>query len=240
MTARDSTGPSSTADAPPAIPARPSPAPSGAAVTANQRFKGTSAHWTRAGLVVAVAAHAAAFALVRFDVQPLRAAEERALELVVPPEADLPPPPEEVARPRAPVVGDLEVDPEATIAVPDWDRERRPPPPPRAPTAGGEGPRFIPYDTPPVLRNGAEIGRALEAEYPRDLRAAGIAGRVELWLYVSAEGHVERSEVKTSSGSERLDAVALRVAGAMRFSPARNRDRATAVWVSQWVTFRIR
>jgi TonB family protein len=100
-------------------------------------------------------------------------------------------------------------------------------------------PTLIPYDTRPVLLNTAEVLQVLEREYPPTLKNAGIEGRVELWIYLSEDGIVEKSEIKTSSGNPLLDEAAGRVIPAMRFSPAMNRDKVTAVWVSQWVTFRV-
>jgi len=36
-----------------------------------------------------------------------------------------------------------------------------------------------------------------------------------------------------------LDEAAVRVAERMKFRPAKNMDRPTAVWVQQWISFRI-
>ncbi len=104
---------------------------------------------------------------------------------------------------------------------------------------GSAQPTFIPYDAPPRLENSRQVLRALQDEYPRDLRDAGIGGRVELWLYVSGTGDVENAQVKTSSGHPRIDAAALKVADGLRFVPARHQDEVTPVWVSQWFTFEV-
>lgn len=98
-------------------------------------------------------------------------------------------------------------------------------------------PAFIPYDTPPTLANREDVRVALERWYPRNLRDAGVGGRVELWLHVDERGEVASRQVKTGSGNPQLDAAAMEVAETMRFTPARNRDQPTDVWVSQWVTF---
>ena len=52
-------------------------------------------------------------------------------------------------------------------------------------------------------------------------------------------GTVENFEVKTSSGNGLLDEAAGKLVPTMRFTPAKNRDKVTAVWVSQWVTFQV-
>lgn len=61
-----------------------------------------------------------------------------------------------------------------------------------------------------------------------------------LWLYVTREGRVRETRLQESSGYGALDAAAETVAGWMRFTPALNRDRRTAVWVQQAVEFSVR
>ncbi|MFB6241128.1 MAG: TonB family protein [Gemmatimonadota bacterium] len=46
--------------------------------------------------------------------------------------------------------------------------------------------------------------------------------------------------VQQSSGYPALDRAAKEVAAEMRFSPAMNRDRKTAVWVQQAIEFEVR
>jgi TonB family protein len=101
-----------------------------------------------------------------------------------------------------------------------------------------ERPRFVPFDTPPRLENFQDVQQALRAEYPASLRAAGVGGRVELWLYVIAEGTVANSQIKTSSGERALDDAAIEVAEHMRFAPAVYEESPTAVWVSHWIAFK--
>jgi len=98
-------------------------------------------------------------------------------------------------------------------------------------------PMFIPYDVPPVLGNREEITQVLQDAYPTDLRDAGIGGRVELWIYIDEQGEVVNPQVKTPSGHPALDKAAIGVVRRMEFTPARNRDQARGVWISQWVTF---
>lgn len=98
-------------------------------------------------------------------------------------------------------------------------------------------PSFIPYDTPPKLRNAEVVQRALQVAYPRDLRDAGVGGRAVLWVRVDASGQVERVRVRTSTGRDALDRAAVEVARSMEFSPARNDGEPTPVWVTQPVTF---
>ena len=110
----------------------------------------------------------------------------------------------------------------------------------RAPSSGtaeSGRPTFIPFDTHPVLRNPAEVQTALQEAYPRDLRDAGVGGRIEIWLYIDESGVVANQQMKTSSGVDAPDRAAMEVVKVMRFEPAKNRGQVTDAWVSQWVTF---
>ena len=213
----------------------------GVGQTANDRFKRKSGTWTQIGVLAAVGLHVGLFVLV----QPFQAADfgtnaDELTAITLPPEVRIPPPPEQIARPATPKVASVEVSEDVTIAPTTFETnpvENLPPPP-----SGGtpaDRPSFIPYDTPPSLKNRAQVTQLLQRYYPRTLKDAGIGGRVELWLYVDEQGRVEKSEVKTSGGNALLDEAAQRVAAEMKFSPAKNRDKVTAVWVSQWVKFEV-
>lgn len=104
----------------------------------------------------------------------------------------------------------------------------------------GETPSFTPFTVAPQLRNRAEVGRALEREYPPLLRDAGVGGQVEVWIRISDAGQVEAVQVNQSSGHAALDAAALEVGQVMEFTPAMNRDRQVPVWVSIPITFQVR
>ncbi|WP_420463934.1 TonB family protein [Candidatus Palauibacter sp.] len=113
-------------------------------------------------------------------------------------------------------------------------------PTPSAPsTSRSDRPQFVPFDTNPVLQNAGEVQRALQEAYPRDFRDRGVGGRIEIWLYIDESGIVANQELKTSSGADALDEAASEVVTEMRFEPAKNRGQATAVWISQWITFEV-
>jgi TonB family protein len=101
------------------------------------------------------------------------------------------------------------------------------------------GPTFTPFTVAPFLRNSEQVTRTLAREYPPQLRSAAVGGRVLLWLFIDASGHVERTVLKTSSGFSALDEAAMRVALTMEFSPALNRDRRVPVWVAVPVDFEV-
>lgn len=106
--------------------------------------------------------------------------------------------------------------------------------------AAPDGPTFTPYTVAPEVSNRDEVGRALAQEYPPLLRDAGIGGKVTVWFHIDETGRVTDLRLNEGSGHEALDEAALRVARVMRFTPARNGDRETAVWVSVPITFHVR
>lgn len=89
----------------------------------------------------------------------------------------------------------------------------------------------------PQLENLAEIQDLMEREYPPLLRDAGIGGNANVWSLVGADGTVLRTQVTQGTGHPELDEAALRVASAMRFSPAINGGDAAPVWVSLPIAF---
>jgi TonB family protein len=109
--------------------------------------------------------------------------------------------------------------------------------PPSAP-GDPDAPHFTPYTVKPVLINRDVVSRALVREYPPELSSARVGGTVLVWLRIDEQGAVTRALVKQGSNSSALDAAALRVAGIMRFTPAENKGRKTAVWISVPVVFR--
>jgi protein TonB len=214
----------------------------GIRLTANDQFKRASTNWTQIGLLVAVTLHFGLFVLVRpFEAADLGVVVDEIEAVALPPEVKIPPPPEQIARPATPRVASVDISEDITIAETTFESfttDNALPPPPET-GSPADRPSFIAYDTPPVMLNGGEIQQILQREYPRTLKDAGIGGRVELWLYVTEGGAVENFEVKTSSGNGLLDEAAGKVVQQMRFTPAKNRDKVTAVWVSQWVTFQV-
>lgn len=218
--------------------------PRGIVSTANDEFKESYSRWFAGGLIIAVLAHFALFELfpqLRAADIGSKADQMEAVEL--PPQVEIPPPPEQIARPATPKVAAAEVSEDVTIAETTFESnpvENLPPPP-----EGGEGdpsdrPSFIPYDVPPELRNGRDVQRYLQRVYPPALKESGIGGTVTLWIFVSEAGQVERARVQESSGYDALDQAAKKVADQMQFKPAMNRDKETAVWVQQNIVFEVK
>jgi TonB family protein len=90
----------------------------------------------------------------------------------------------------------------------------------------------------PRLANGEEVQAAIEAEYPPELRAAGVQGVVRLSLLVSEDGVPVDYRVLQGSGFPALDRAAGRVARVLRFEPARDSDGdPLQVWASFPIVF---
>ncbi|HUG41769.1 MAG TPA: TonB family protein [Longimicrobiales bacterium] len=91
----------------------------------------------------------------------------------------------------------------------------------------------------PALLNTEEMTRLIEGTYPPDLAEEGVGGETVLRLWLDERGQVVRTRVSRSSGHLALDSVAERVAGHMRFRPAKNRDEAVRVIVQIPVLFTV-
>jgi TonB family protein len=210
--------------------------------SANDAFKSHYSDWVGFGVIVAVGLHFGFFhyfpQLTAADLAG-RVTELKAIEL--PPEVRVPPPPEQIARPATPRVAAAEMTEDVTIAPTTFESnpvENLPPPPP-ATLDPSEKPSFIPYDVAPRLKNPVEIQRLLQRTYPPQLREAKIEGKVVLWIYIDDRGNVLNSHVQRSSGYIAMDRVAQEAADEMEFTPAKNRDKRTAVWVAQTISFEV-
>jgi periplasmic protein TonB len=212
--------------------------------TANDRFKRSFGNWFWGSIIAATFIHFAALAfwpeMTAAD-WTFSTDEMEAIDL--PPEIEIPPPPEQIARPATPVISEAEIDEDITIA-PTTFEDNRPedyePPPATAGSDISAAPTFTPFTVRPELRNEREVQRALEREYPAMLRDAGIGGTVHVHFFISDQGQVEQVLVNQSSGHRQLDDAALRVAQVFQFSPALNRDQRVPVWISLPITFRTR
>jgi len=167
------------------------------------------------------------------------------LEMIeLPPEIEIPPPPEAISRPATPVMATTaDFDDDITIAPTTFEEnpiEDLPPPP----TDDGvvdvaAAPVFTPMTVRPELTNRNEVIQALIREYPSILRDAGIGGQVVVWFFISETGQVLDRRVSQSSGHTQLDEAALSVASVYRFSPALNRDQTVQVWIQLPITFQV-
>lgn len=212
--------------------------------SANDHFKSLfeSVFW--GSMILATVVHFAAFQfwpeMIAADVS-FSADELEAIQ--IPPEIQIPPPPEAIARPATPVIATADINEEITIAPTTFEEnpvEDLPPPPSEVSTDLALAPTFTPYTVKPDIKNRASVARAMEREYPPLLRDAGIGGTVNVWFFIDEEGSVVRALVNESSGHKALDDAALKVAEIIEFTPALNRDKRVPVWISLPITFTTR
>lgn len=212
--------------------------------TANDQFKRSFSSWFWGSMSAATVLHFAVFAF-----WPEMTPEDVSMEmdefevLDLPPEVEIPPPPEAISRPATPVIATAEIETDITIAPTTFESvsvEDLPPPPDEVETDISAAPVFTPYTVKPDYTNGAEVMRALEREYPPLLRDAGIGGTTLVWFFIDEQGIVRNQQVQESSGHTALDDAALRVAPVFKFTPALNRDKAVPVWVQLPITFTTR
>ena len=213
--------------------------------TENDRFKRSFGSWFWGSMITATVLH-----FMLFQFWPTQTAEDvsftaEEVELIeLPPEIEIPPPPEAISRPATPVMALTEIDDDITIApttFADNPVEELPPPP----TNDGGGvdlsaaPVFTPMTVRPEILNRSEVQAALMRMYPPILRDAGIGGSVTVWFFISEAGTVLDRRVSDSSGHVPLDEAALQVADVFRFSPALNREQIVQVWIQLPITFQV-
>lgn len=161
----------------------------------------------------------------------------------MPPEVEIPPPPDAIPRPAVPVVAEtFEVDPDITIAPTTFAANpvEDLPPPPEEKTSSTEiyeAPTYTPYSVAPDLLNRREAAAAVIREWPPALKNSGIEGVVTVWIFIDEEGRVTNAQVSESSGLQQMDKAALRAARAFEFSPALNREETVPVWVELPISF---
>ena len=143
---------------------------------------------------------------------------------------DQPPPP---ARPSVPVESESEdVADDVTLDefnLDDFDAWDAPPPPPEGPSV-----KFIPYDDPPVPLT------PIRPKYPEIAQEAGIEGTVVVQVFVDDRGRVKDTVILKGIPNTGLDEAATVAIRAVRFRPAKQRERAVGVWISIPVNFRLK
>lgn len=212
--------------------------------TANDRLKKTFSSWFWGSMIAATVLHFGTFALwpeLQAEDFSFTSEEMEAIEL--PPEIEIPPPPQQISRPATPVMATAEIDEDITIAPTTFDEnpvEDLPPPPEEEQRDLSAAPTFTPFTVAPQIMNRQEVVRAMEREYPPLLRDAGIGGTVNVYFFIDEDGRVQDFRIDESSGHQALDEAALAVADVYQFSAALNRDKKVPVWVSFPITFQVR
>ena len=214
------------------------------AETANERLKRTFSSWFWGSMIAATMLHFGTFAFwPEMTTEDFSISSEELEAIELPPEIEIPPPPQQIARPATPVMATAEIDEDITIAPTTFEEnpvEELPPPPEEQATDLSAAPTFTPFTVAPSILNRPEVIRSMEREYPPLLRDAGIGGRVIVYFFIDEEGSVQDFRIFESSGHQALDEAALAVASVYRFSAALNRDKKVPVWVQFPITFQVR
>lgn len=198
------------------------------------------------GIAVAVAMHAAAIiALLSYAParQTLAELAPIMVSLIQPQKVE---PPQELPKPK-PVVKqpvkkpDPKPQPLPTISEPAPAPSAIVPPPP-APPQPVEPIAAPPAPPAPVIppQFNADYLNNPAPQYPALSRRLGEEGRVILRVFVDERGLPARVELRSSSGHERLDKVALETVKQWKFVSARRGDQAVSAWVLVPISFSLR
>ncbi|MEE2669882.1 MAG: energy transducer TonB [Gemmatimonadota bacterium] len=225
--------------------AMPAEAPTLGFETENDRFKRSFASWFWSSMIAATVVH-----FMLFQFWPTLTAEDvsftvEELETIeLPPEIEIPPPPEQISRPATPVMAAADIDEDITISPTTFEEnpvEDLPPPPTESAVIDvAAAPTFTPMTVRPEIRNRGAVVAAMERAYPPILRDAGLGGQVIVWFFISEEGVVMDRRIFRGSGHPQLDDAALEVADVYQFTPALNRDQRVKVWIQIPITFQVR
>jgi protein TonB len=210
--------------------------------TANERFKKGFGNSLWISVIAATIIHFGIFAFFpKLSAEDVSFASDALEAIELPPEIEIPPPPEQIARPATPIIGEANIDEDITIATTTFEDnpiEMLPAPPTATASEDiSKAPTFTPFTVEPRLRNADEVQRTLQRNYPPLLRDAGIGGKATVWFFIDESGKVIKTQLNQTSGYDALDEAALKVASIMQFSPALNRDKKVQVWVSIPIAF---
>ncbi len=213
--------------------------------TANDRFKRSFSTWFWGSMIAATLIHFGVFAMwPQMQAADVSYTADQIEAIELPPEIEIPPPPQKIARPAVPqVAAGADIDEDITIAPTTFESnpvEDLPPPPEEKKQDLSAAPTFTPFTVAPDILNRNEVIRAMEREYPPLLRDAGIGGTVKVYFFIDENGRVKDTRIDQTSGHDALDQAALKVADVYRFSPALNRDKKVPVWVSLPITFQVK
>ena len=160
----------------------------------------------------------------------------------MPPEAKIPPPPEEIARPAKPVLGDVDVAETVTIAETDLVENQEvaevaaepsaPPPAPKAVEPPKQTFTFTPYTVKPKCRSGCTPEEIVK-HIPPILRKAGIDCDLTVGIRIDTAGRVTATDMLRPSGMSACDVAVAEWAVTTSWTVAYNRDEAVAVWIAQ-------
>lgn len=149
------------------------------------------------------------------------------------------PPP---SRPAIPIESESEDIPD-DVTIEDteinFDEIPPPPPPPAAEESDESAIIFVPYDEPPEPIGGFGAIQA-KLVYPEIARKAGIEGTVTVQARISETGEVIDTRILVPLGNSGCNEAAVAAIRAVKWKPAKQRDKPVTVWVSIPVRFKLK
>jgi protein TonB len=200
--------------------------------TAEIEFKRTYPKVLRMAFVVAVVAHFLLFVFgPEFKPKPYTLSEKPQFEAVaIPEDFNVPPPPEEAAKPEVPtdIAPSDAASADATISSTELNVDA----PPELPPAPKRAEYFAAYDEPP------QVIRQVKPVYPDMARQSETEGVVVLLVGVDEFGNVIEATVAQSVPG--LDQAAIDAVMKWKFKPAKQRDVPVPVRISLPIRFTLR
>jgi periplasmic protein TonB len=146
--------------------------------------------------------------------------------------------------PVAPVIAATPVAPTASAITPPPEPAPAPPveaaaPPPVGALASAAPPAPVPAPLTPPSFNAAYLNNPAPA-YPTLSRRMHEEGKVVLRVFVNESGLPQDVQLKSSSGSNRLDSTAVDTVKQWKFVPARRGDTPIGAWVLVPISFSLR
>ena len=182
------------------------------AQTANSAFKAKYRKYFDIAMSISLGIHLIAFALVpTLDISAFKTQVDELEVIEIPPEIEIPPPPQEIARPKIPVETldeDVEEEDEMQDTVLDMDNLPDAPPPP--PPSSGD---WLIFDKAP------KPTKMVKPEYPHIARTGEVEGVVLLKVTVDERGRVIQAIVLRSD-SPVFNNAAVEAVKQWIFSPA--------------------
>lgn len=77
----------------------------------------------------------------------------------------------------------------------------------------------------------------VEPVYPQEAKEKGLQGTVNMYLFVSEKGEIEKVKIAKSSGYDILDDEAIRYAKRLKFNPAKKEGNPTSIWITWAIDF---
>jgi len=199
------------------------------------------------GITITVALHAAAVAGVLSYAPARQTLLDIAPVMVSLPQEEKQETPQQLPKPR-PVVKqayrNIDPKPQTVLTTPEAALAPAPaaaiaPPPPAEPRPVEPVAATQPAQVAPPRFNADYLNNPAP-QYPAVSRRLREEGRVTLRVFVDAQGLPARIELRTSSGYERLDHIALETVRQWKFVPARRGDEAVSAWVIVPISFSLR